>query len=444
MALGTTQMLALWPLSLIACASGHLNLVRVPSKSGQQAVFSAERETIAGKALSNAKCKSSLDQDDLKLGLRLGSQFLVQSQRTAGNFRYEYDWLKQTETDEDNPVRQAGTLWGLSLLHVDDPKSGLMPTIRKGLHYFGKHSVEFPGGIRLMRYPGQEPQKLGSVGLLALAHIEVLRRPEALESPEEKQRLEAHLQGYLNAILAARTSKHNFHKSYSGVTGKAFSSSSPYYDGECLLALVKAAKYLGHDHLWSHIKASAEAGWRKNVLRGLDILQGDLPEGEFSLIDKKAQDKAMMRLKGYYQWSTMAWFEMMGTKDPEFAQYGQRTMRYSDWMADRVSGRDANTGYAFEGLIPAFVTAVQEGNQKLVKKLACTIRTGIENLHSMQVGHTKASRLVERDTEKGKDKRALGGAQGSHSSPALRIDTTQHQLHALLMASRLMGQQALI
>lgn len=438
-------MLALWPLTLVACASGKLNLVRrVPSESGQQAVFSSERETVARKALANAKCNSSLDQDDLQLGLRLGSQFLLRSQRPAGNFRYVYDWLKQTETDEDNPVRQAGTLWGLSLLHVDDPKSGLMPAIRKGLHYFGKHSVEFPGGLRLTCYPRQENQKLGSVGLLALAHIEVLRRPEALESSEEKQQLEAHLQGYLKAILAARTRNNNFHKFYDGQTGRVFGSSSPYFDGECLLALVKAAKYLGHDHLWSHIKVSAEAGWRKNVLRGLDILQGNLPEDEFTIIDREAQDNAMKHLKGYYQWSTMAWFEMMGTKDPEFEKYGQRTMRYSAWMADKVAGVDANTGYALEGLIPAFVTAVQVGNQHLVKKLACTIRDGIENLHSMQVGHTKANGLVERDTEKGKDKRALGGAQGDHSSPVLRIDTTQHQLHALLMASRLMGQQALI
>lgn len=442
MAYFAAQMLALWSLNLVACAGGQLNLLRASSD--------AERETIAREALGKATCKSSLDQGDLQLGLRLGSQFLVQSQRPAGNFRYEYDWLKQTETDEDNPVRQAGTLWGLSLLHVHDPNSGLLPTIRKALDYFGKNSVEFPGGSRLMRYPGQEPQKLGSVALLALAHIEVLRRPEALASSEEKEQLEAHLYGYLTAILAARTRKNNFHKSYHGQTGQAFGKSSPYYDGECLLALVKAAKYLGHDHLWPHIKASAEAGWRKHVSRGLDILQGELPEGEFSLIDRKAQDQAMKSLKGYYQWSTMAWFEMMGTKDPEFEKYGQRTMRYSDWMADRVAGVSANAGYAFEGLIPAFVTAVQEGNQHLVEKLACTIRGGIQNLHSMQVGHTQASGLVnaagpdERNAEKGKDKRALGGAQGSQRSPALRIDTTQHQLHALLMASRLLAQQALI
>jgi len=161
------------------------------------AAFAADREMAAGTKLAAETCESPVDLDDLNLGIRLVSEFLVRSQQPSGNFRYEYDWLSQSENNDVSPVRQAGTLWGLSLLHVDDAKLGLMPNIRKGLQYFKKNSVEFPGGVRMMAYPGQKNQKIGSVALLALSHIEVLRRPEALESAAEKQELEAHLAGYL-------------------------------------------------------------------------------------------------------------------------------------------------------------------------------------------------------------------------------------------------------
>jgi len=451
---------ALWLLGFAVETRGKvLQDTAAPAGSSKEAVpaastgvAAAHREMVAGNRLAAANCDSAVSQDDLQLGLRLGSQFLVNSQRDAGNFRYEYNWLSQKETEEDDPVRQAGTLWVLTLLHLDEPQSGLMPVIRKGLQYFERNSVEFPGGVRMMLYPGQEPQKLGSVALLALAHIEVLRRPESLESPAEKQALETQLDGYLRAILAARTGKNNFYKYYDGKTGKHFGASSPYYDGECLLALVKAAKYLGHDHLWPQIKAAAEAGWKKNVRPGLNAAEGKIGSNgqlEFAQMGKDAGYDASKRMKGYYQWGSMAWYELMGMEDPEFAKYAQRTLRYGDWLNARNPGNTVNMGYAFEGLIPAFVTAVREGDQEKERKFACAIREGVANLHSLQVGHTKAHDLAEplaktSDAKLEKDERAQGGAQGTRASAALRIDTTQHQLHALLMAKRLLQQQALI
>lgn len=416
------------------------------SAVGDKFVDAAARETTAAEKLANANCKSDpMSSDDIQLGLDLGSKFLVKSQRNAGNFRYEYNWLTKEETDEDNPVRQAGTLWGLSLLHVDGPQRKLLDTLRKGFQYFAKNSVEYPKRGRMVNYPGQDPQKLGTVALLALSHIEVLRQPELLEA-EEKKRLEADLDGYLKALLSARTSKNNFYKFYDGKTGKPFGPTSPYYDGECLLALVKAAKYLGHDHLWPHIKASAEAGWKKNVQGGLQLLQGGEEKDDKSIKDANA------RLKGYYQWSSMAWYELLGMDDPDFHKYAPRMLEYGEWLLPilrRGTHSKANNGYAFEGIIPAFITAVREGDEKQVQNFGCAIREGIASLHTLQVGHPKAvdlakGQLKKHDDERQQDERAQGGAQGNGEAPGLRIDTTQHQLHALLMANRLLQKQALI
>jgi len=319
------------------------------------------------------------------------------------------------------------------------------------LQYFDKHSVKFDGNRRLMNYPGQEPQKLGAVALLALSHIEVLRRPELLDS-EEKQQLEASLEGYLTAILSARTGKSNFYKFYDGKTGKHFGPTSPYYDGECLLALVKAAKYLSHDHLWPHIKVSAEAGFKKNVAKGLKLFEvKHRGRGKTAKMEKWDKAQASKRMKGYYQWGTMAWYELLGMENADFSKYSDRTLRYGDWLSSKTApaSSGSNTGYAFEGLIPAFVTAVQLGNEKLQQDFGCTIREGMISLHSLQVGHTKAVGLAEplprpADAKLRDEPRAQGGAQGSRGSAALRIDTTQHQLHALLMARRLMQNQPLI
>jgi len=271
------------------------------------------------------------------------------------------------------------------------------------------------------------------------------------KAQKRKKTLELHLEGYLKAILAARTDEDNFHANYHGdALGKnakhehanAFGPSSAYFDGECLLALIKAAKYLGHDYLWPQIKASAEAGWQRNALEGLDISDGK------GVLDKGLQAGALKRLNGYYQWGTMCWYELLGEKDSHFSKYAERTSRYSRYiLAHKLSGT-ANKGYVFEGLIPAFVTAVQQGNEKLERKLACAIRHGVANLHKLQVSHTKAVDLMagrwRASVDKAKDPRAQGGAQGSRESAALRIDTTQHQLHALLMAKRLVDLQALI
>jgi len=448
MALVAVCRLVLCQLVLGVCAGAHV--VNSSVANVHSSTPSAQREAVAGTTLAKISCDAAVNLDDLQLGLSLGSQFLVRSQQAAGNFHYEYNWLSQAEVDDDSAVRQAGTLWVLTLLHVDQPKSERTPAIRKAFQYFDKHSAEFSGGLRKVIYPGQKSQNLGAVALLALAHIEVLRRPEVLESAKEKQLLETHLAGYLKTILAARTHKNNFHKNYDNTTGKHFGPPWAFYDGQSLLALVKAAKYLGHDHLWPHIKASADAGWRQNVLLSL----------EANKKGRHSKKEVRKRLGRYYQWGSMSWYELLGTKDADFTKYSDRMLRCAHWalgrskraskgQASRRKHPDAAKGFAFEGLIPAFVTAVQQGDQHLTQELGCAIRKGVENLHSRQVGHTKASALAELfkkpgDVELCDDPRAQGGVQSLQSSPTLRIDTTQHQLHALLMARRLLQRQALI
>mmetsp|Transcript_9751 Transcript_9751/g.17195 ORF Transcript_9751/g.17195 Transcript_9751/m.17195 type:complete len:465 (+) Transcript_9751:85-1479(+) len=411
-----------------------------PSASTLYKSDAETKEALASRRLMEADCNTSLSKDVLReyiaSGIDLGARFLVQSQREAGNFRYEYNWQTKAESNDDNPVRQAGTLWGLSLLHLDGIAGSngtaeqLLPAIRKGLKYFLQHSSVKSGGRRVVIYPGQAKQKTGVIALLALTHIEVLRKPEKLE-PAAISELQGHLDGYLNTILAAATKKYTFHAAYQE-GGEAYGPASPYFDGECLLALIKAAKYLGRDDLWPQIKEFADGGFKKNVKPGL--------MGKF---EEKDVEKVLKRLKGYYQWGTMSWYELFTSGKADYRKYAKRTLRYSGWLSQHLGEhRKANMGYAFEGVIPAFVTAVSMGSQSREKDLACKVREGVAGLLGMQVSHALAEGLARRAPAS--DARAVGGCQGSLDSSALRIDTTQHQLHAMLMARRLLEQQELI
>src|SRR5262245_36668867 len=62
-------------------------------------------------------CGPSLTRADLDAGIDLGGRYLLAAQRPNGDFVYEVDWTTGDESIEDNPVRQAGATWGMSLLY---------------------------------------------------------------------------------------------------------------------------------------------------------------------------------------------------------------------------------------------------------------------------------------------------------------------------------------
>eukprot|EP00747_Dinoflagellata_sp_TGD_P161956 gnl/TRDRNA2_/TRDRNA2_179025_c0_seq1.p1 gnl/TRDRNA2_/TRDRNA2_179025_c0~~gnl/TRDRNA2_/TRDRNA2_179025_c0_seq1.p1 ORF type:complete len:450 (-),score=99.22 gnl/TRDRNA2_/TRDRNA2_179025_c0_seq1:375-1724(-) len=390
------------------------------------------QEKQAGEHLMQAQCgkRAELTLEHLKTGIQLGGDFLMNTQKETGNFRYEYNWQTKDYTDDDNSVRQAGTLWSITLLHADSPSDRLLETARSGIRFFAKNSYELPNsGRRIVRYPGEEKAgKTGTVALVALAHIELLRHPEHLQA-EEKKQLEEHLHGYIKTLLHAEMDDHTFHKRIRGRDGKPYGESSSYYDGECLLALAKAAKYLGHDGLWHRLGPMANGGWKKNAKPGLKAVK----KGEASTKE----------MKGYYQWSTMAMYELWSTGKKEYKNYADHILRYADWVRKRqASHGKANMGYAFEGLVPAYVVAVRTGDKKRAGALSCTLKRGLTNLYSMQVGHPRAKGLAKKAPSS--DQSALGGCQGSVKSPLLRIDTTQHQMHAMLFAKNLFQHEVLV
>jgi UDP-N-acetylmuramoyl-tripeptide--D-alanyl-D-alanine ligase len=392
-------------------------MTRAKKRLGRRA-FAAGMAAAAAYALWETgsvagDCAESMTAKALDRSLSLGTRFLLANQKKAGNFEYELDWKTGEYTDDDSPVRQAGATWGLALIHQDlhrrgEPRKKVAKALSRALDFFDQHSVSV-GGRRFIRYPDTDAGRLGTVALVSLALVDLLR---VAPNEELRKRLDEHIA----FLLSARHAKGRFHASYRHRTGKPVGAPSPYFDGEALLALVKAAKYLGKSELSGLVRAEAEAGFAANVKAALE----DDPDSSTT--------------KGYYQWASMAYFELATWKKP--GVHGERLMDLADWMIDvhRTLKRTRNTGYAYEGIIPAYAIAKATGATERAKKLRCTIDRGLSKLTSWQVGHPMANGYIRARNEH--DARAIGGVQNHRKESRLRIDVTQHQMHAVILARR--------
>jgi len=155
-----------------------------------------------------------------------------------------------------------------------------------------------------------------------------------------------------------------------------------------------------------------------------------------NIVEALARDSDSDTTKGYYQWSSMSFYELATSGWPDTERFGKILLELADWQIDvhKTLTRLRNTGYAYEGIIPAYDWAKKKGDPR-ADKLACITDLGLGRLLSWQVGGPLASSFT-RGVSAG-DKLAVGGVQNEARLPALRIDVTQHQMHALIFAKNL-------
>jgi len=363
---------------------------------------------------AGGSCQKRLNRATLDASIRLGTGFLLAHQKPAGNFDYEFDWRAQQLSEDDQETRQVGALWGLTLLYQEDKRPELAAAIERALGFFDENSRKVKG-VRCLAYPGSSAGRAGTTALMALAHIEYLRAAQDL--PADKRSLfEGRLNEYLKMLVKSVHPSGLWYSEYNVKTCKPKGEPSSYSDGEALLALVKAAKYLGRKDLLPEIMAAAAAGKKVNIDEAL------------------AQDPDSDVTKGYYQWSTMAFYELATSEFPDVAVYGDTVLRLADWIIDEhaILTRTRNTGYAYEGIIHAYALAKQRHDTVRQAKYGCIIDLGLEHIMSWQVGGPVSNRFTSGALSN--DPRALGGVQNAAFEPALRVDVTQHQMHATQLA----------
>jgi hypothetical protein len=363
----------------------------------------------------SGSCQQTLKRDELRRSLALAGRFVLAHQKPAGNFDYEYDFETKRLSEDDNEVRQAGALWGLTLLHARSPSPELEAGIERGLAFFDGISRKARGGRRCLAYGGAAQGGTGTIALVALAYVDYLRaRPTSMDD-DRFRRHRVRLAEYLRQLEKSMRDDGLFFGQVETKSCAPQSEPSPYADGEALLAMTKAAKYLDFAELMPSVLRAAAAGKQHNIDEAL------------------AQDSDSDTTKGYYQWSSMAFYELATTSGlAEAGPYGDAVLRLADWMIDEhgTLWRLKNTGYAYEGIVVAYALALARHDEARAAKLRCVIDVGMSRLLRWQVGGPLASPFAQRGQS---DPLARGGVMNDARDATLRIDVTQHQAHATLL-----------
>ena len=355
--------------------------------------------------------------------LDLGLSFLLGCQQGDGSMRYLLPMDGSPVPMERHAVREAGGVWGLALfLHRQalqaEQRQALWAALDRCLDHLEANSGE-RWGRRWPVPPQASSGMLGTAALQGLALVEMLAQADCPQRPRREQLL----QELLAFVLSCRCERGRFHARYQLATGAPERDPSPYYDGEALLLLARSTRLLGLTECW--VPAS-QAGDAMDAAYAAEAIATRQPSA---------------LCKGFYQWGSLAFHELH-TLAPHEPRWQQRTLALADWILNvhRVLERRRNTGYAFEGLITAWRLAREQGDAPRSEALRRAVEQGLARLASWQVGSSLQQRALQE--QRPLASAALGGVLSAPGDPLLRIDTTQHQMHALLLAERhLLGDQ---
>jgi len=366
----------------------------------------------------------------LEESLRLGCDYMAANQKKdSGNFNYQYDFVAKKMDGDDSPVRQAGALWGMTLCFQSQPTNALYrSSVELGIAFFKNHTVEGPvPGSRMVQYPGEEESQSGVNALYGLALIDYIRTVRdnnisAWETnPTTIQDLEQELATVIRFLKYMQNDDKHFAETYEFPDEERSLESSAYYDGETLLCLVKAAKYI--------------EGYADTLIPIIEDAAPVLAKA-YTVDAWKFDEHDSDETKGFYQWSSMVFTEYYYANWKDHEYFGDLVLVLAHWIihTHEILERNANTGYAFEGIISAYRIAETRNHEEAKADLSYTIDEGLYKLGSWQVGgplaHTNDF-LVQNPTN---EKIAIGGVMNGEDEAPLRIDTTQHQMHAVMMA----------
>jgi UDP-N-acetylmuramoyl-tripeptide--D-alanyl-D-alanine ligase len=367
-----------------------------------------------------------MDRDLLTKSLDLGERYLDNNQKPEGNFNYLYDWLTKKMSDSDEQVRQSGALWGLALLHQYRPSAARRAALDKGLKYFFKSTHEGANGALVIAYGSDKQLRMGTIALVCLSIIDYVSSDQTL-SPEYRQELLAKLDGYLKFVKSMQMRNGRFPIGYDLASGKPAEHSSPYFDGETLLCMCKAARQLNRTDLIPFIEKAA---------KGM---------AEYYTIRAWRKDKDSKETKGFYQWGSMSYIEYYQAKWKNYETFGDVTLALSWWMIHTHHSlkMKRNHAYALEGLISAYRIAKLRNDTAAMVDLLYAIDRTLYKLTAWQIGGPLVKNnpfLMSHPTD---DPLAVGGvmnaaepgiAHEGDTQHELRIDVTQHQMHAIMMA----------
>lgn len=311
--------------------------------------------------------KFLLNSTILSESLSLGCDYIAANQNPkVGNFQYQYDFVKRKLDHGDSPVRQAGALWGMTLCYQSHPNNEKYKrAVQLGIGFFVKHTIDGPTirtttasnahgrsakKTRMIQYPNgyDDRSQSGVNALFGLSIIDYIRTvrdndndPGIDTNPHfysVDQLLEV-LDGTIQFLLYMQNEDHHFSSEYDITEQMKTEESSPYYDGEIMLCLVKCAKY---------IYKNDQNDYDNNKALLVPIIEETVPVLLKSYtVDVWRYEHDSDVTKGFYQWSSMfceEYYTEAEWKDYEY--YGDYVLVAAHWIihTHRILFRKRNTG----------------------------------------------------------------------------------------------------
>jgi hypothetical protein len=376
------------------------------------------------------RLKLKMSREDLEASYELGQDFLINWQLEGGNFRYMYDWFTGDWVEDDHQVRQAGSLWGIATCYRYRPTEKARKALDLGIRFWFKNTVDGPSeGTLNLRYPGDHRTDSGTIALVSLALVEYLKTDAPMDA-EWRTEIEAKLDGYLAMLQWMQLDSGHISKRYDHRKKRKHPGASPYYDGESLLAMTKAARQLGKSHLVPTIERAARA------------------MAETYTVSSWKKDIDSKNTKGFFQWGCMSFVEYYLAQWKDYELFGDVALSLGWWMdkTHRTLSRRRNHAYAIEGVLSAWRIAHLRNDHEAETDLLFTMDRSLYKLSSWQIGGplAKNNRYLQKHGKD--DPMSKGGVMNAERrakrpkpvrqdvAHQLRIDVTQHQMHAVTMS----------
>jgi hypothetical protein len=338
---------------------------------------------------------------------RRAAEWLRRHQEPSGRFHYQYDPIASRYDEQDNEVRQMGTLSAMARARAEWAVPELDEAAFRAFRRAVGRLVTKEG---LTYLPSSEGGELGASAFLLMAALELAPEPEAEKIGRR-----------LAASIVARQATSGLIFSY--FDHDDVSRGQDYYPGEALLAVARA------------LRRWPDARQERFLRDGIDYY--------FARWEQDSTQEPSWWLAQ----AMAAYHEVQA--DPRLAA---RVFRLTDAIwADQVLTVDPGT-HAWDGAYAAerdgFTFASATMTEALAAALSLAIRVDdkarIERYRSRMV---RALRFVcqlqadPRNTYYLRDPGlALGGVRESLTRPQMRADYAQHFLLATLEGSRLLGR----
>lgn len=356
-------------------------------------------------------------RDVLVLSLQAARKYYLAQQKPEGNFIYSIDLETGEISNDDNQVRQAGALWGLVRLHQVFPTPETRQAILKGLGFVSRNMVDLPCGKTCFVYPGSVKIDTGTVALYCLSLVDF--RNDAGLTEADRKLCDDLLDDLLEYLRFMESDRGYWYKRYLLDEDRIVKAGSPYYDGEALLAYCKAARFAG----------------KTNLVERIDYALPRLVN--YYILANWGNPAYEKQLKGFYQWSTMACDQYISAGWGVHDELAARTafmMAYWQIFQNDLQNKNGNVGYAVEGLAAAVHIADKVGNQHARAFIVPAIHNIMMKLLSMQyMGPYSRYNGLLVQLEGKAPASAEGGITSGLNKTDVRIDTVQHQVHAMLL-----------